>query len=96
MYVEHDTRLVFAPNEPRNSLNGGWFVQPNGREHCWNARKSLLPGYWAQDGVFQASIGPPTGIKWVWVPHRMTTECQQPGKGFKPIDGCIGCKDLKQ
>ena len=60
---------------------------------CWNNRKPFKEGYYAEDRYYQPDR------RWfsikIWVPHLMTTECQQPGNGFKPDAGCVGCLELK-
>lgn len=60
---------------------------------CWNNRKPLLDGYFGEDRHYQ-----PDG-RWsrimTWIPNKMSPECQQPGKGFKPDAGCVGCEELK-
>ncbi len=60
---------------------------------CWNNRKPFKPGYYAEDRYYQ-SDGQWSRIK-KWVPHKMTTECQQPGTGYTPDAGCVNCKELK-
>lgn len=60
---------------------------------CWNNRKTFKEGYYAEDRYYQE------GGRWSrimqWIPHKMTTECQQPGKGYKPDPTCVGCEELK-
>lgn len=66
------------------------------RPPCHSDRDGRIPhkkGYYADERYYE-----PDG-RWhrikTWVPHLMTTECQQPGKGFPPLPGCVNCKELK-
>ena len=58
-----------------------------------NGRIPHKPGYYAEDRYYQ-----PDG-RWsrimTWIPHKMTTDCQQPGNGYPPDPTCANCKELK-
>lgn len=61
---------------------------------CWNARKPFEAGFYAPDRLY-------LGGRWIastrWVSNDWIEggACQQPGPGYKPSQGCVGCKDLK-
>jgi len=65
-------------------------------EKCWNNRAPPKAGFIAKDRLLLSCD------YWVeieiWIPNRWIDEakkCQQPGKGFKPLQGCVGCAHLQ-
>ena len=65
-------------------------------ENCWNNRKPPKDGFWAIDKSEVIVSG--RIEKAVWIPNRWidgAEKCRQPGKGFKPLPGCVGCTHLQ-
>ena len=59
---------------------------------CYN-REPYAKGYWAQDGVIHGCEPWPSEVRttqarMVWVPYRMSKDCQQDGT----LPECQGCK----
>ena len=64
------------------------------REPCHNNRTSPSAGYWLQvrDYTFMGTYA----MRNKFIPHTMTRECQQPGRGHDPLPGCEGCNHLQR
>ncbi len=60
---------------------------------CWNNRKPLEADYMVEDRNYM-------GGRWVVSSRVIVNDwldngrCQQPGPGYKPNAGCIGCSEL--
>ena len=63
------------------------------RPPCWNNRPPMQTRYLVEVRNYSP------GGYWThgkeWVEHELTTECQQPGPGYPPDAGCVGCEHLK-
>ena len=67
---------------------------------CWNNRAPPASGRWVRDGwidhrpVSEGGEMPCRSPRWTWIPFVMSPDCQQPGEGFDPDAGCVGCLEL--
>lgn len=81
-----------VPDHPVHELVKKTGIHPP----CWNNRKPLLSGYYAEDRYYQKDGRWSRIMVWIGDDWLDGGRCQQPGVGYKPDPTCVGCEELKQ